>query len=55
MTLAKSYSTASLSRAAVDFMVNELQLETFMKAIEWRDQGSDEMFMGSLNTADALT
>lgn len=54
MTLAKSYSTASLSRAAVDFLVNELQLESFMKDLEWREYGTNELFLGSLDTAEAL-
>ncbi|KAI6192219.1 hypothetical protein M3Y97_00313500 [Aphelenchoides bicaudatus] len=54
MTIAKSFSTASLSRAAVDFFVNELELEPFMKSLEWREFGTNELFLGSLNTADAL-
>jgi hypothetical protein len=54
MTLAKSYSTVSLSRAAVDFIANELQLDPLLKALEWREWGTNELFLGSLDTADAV-
>jgi hypothetical protein len=43
-----------MSREAIDFIVNEMTLENFMKALEWREFGTNELFLGSLDTSDAV-
>jgi hypothetical protein len=44
----------SLSREAVDFIINELQVDKFLGALEWKTWETNELFMGSLDTADAI-
>ncbi|KAI6204488.1 hypothetical protein M3Y94_00679900 [Aphelenchoides besseyi] len=54
LRLAKSLVQVSVSRAMIDFMVNDLDLSGLMKNIEWKVYGIDELLMGSLNSADAV-
>ncbi|KAI6185759.1 Beta-1,3-galactosyl-O-glycosyl-glycoprotein beta-1,6-N-acetylglucosaminyltransferase 3 [Aphelenchoides besseyi] len=55
LPLTKSWDFVSVSRAMIDFMLEELDLRRFMRNL---DQGHlldvDEQFMGSLNSADAI-
>lgn len=51
---AKSLAQVALSREAVDYMFDELNLGTLMDALEWDVHGVDEQLMGSLNSNDAI-
>ncbi|KAI6170637.1 N-acetyllactosaminide beta-1,6-N-acetylglucosaminyl-transferase, isoform C [Aphelenchoides bicaudatus] len=44
----------SVSRAMIDFIMNELDLSQMMKQMEWGAYGIDEIIMGTLNSADAI-
>jgi hypothetical protein len=54
MRFAKSLVQVSVSRAMVDFMLNDLDLTGLMQNIEIKTYGIDELLMGSLNAADAV-
>ncbi|KAI6208585.1 hypothetical protein M3Y96_00130700 [Aphelenchoides besseyi] len=51
---AKSLAQVSVSRAAIDFMLNDMNLNRLLSAIEWNTYGTDELLMGTLNSHDAV-
>ncbi|KAI6170635.1 N-acetyllactosaminide beta-1,6-N-acetylglucosaminyl-transferase, isoform C [Aphelenchoides bicaudatus] len=50
----KSLVQVSVSRAMIEFMLNELDMTRIMKQIEWRAYGIDEILMATINAADAI-
>jgi ribosomal protein S19 len=54
MDWGKGYIEVSLSRAMVDFMLNELNLTKFMQQLEAKSYGIDEIMIPTLQVTDAL-
>jgi hypothetical protein len=53
--LLKNYEfQVALSREAVNFMMEELNLNRLLDAFEWNAHGVDEQLMGTLNSNDAI-
>lgn len=44
----------ALSRQAVDFMLDQMNLNRLLAAFEWNTHGVDEQLMGTLNSNDAI-
>ncbi|KAI6209094.1 Beta-1,3-galactosyl-O-glycosyl-glycoprotein beta-1,6-N-acetylglucosaminyltransferase 3 [Aphelenchoides besseyi] len=55
LPITSSQDFVSVSRAMIDFMLQELDLRVFIKNLEQKNRyGVDEQFMASLNSADAI-
>ncbi|KAI6212731.1 Beta-1,3-galactosyl-O-glycosyl-glycoprotein beta-1,6-N-acetylglucosaminyltransferase 3 [Aphelenchoides besseyi] len=55
LPLTKSWDFVSVSRAMIDFMLEELDLRGFMRTLDQEHLlDVDEQFMGTLNSADAV-
>uniref|UniRef100_A0A914LXP2 Uncharacterized protein n=1 Tax=Meloidogyne incognita TaxID=6306 RepID=A0A914LXP2_MELIC len=54
LTINKGYSAASLSRAFVDFIINELNLEKLLEQLNKAEFGVDEHLWQSLSISDNL-
>ncbi|CAK5016354.1 unnamed protein product [Meloidogyne enterolobii] len=54
LTISKGYSAASLSRAFVDFIINELNLEILLEQLNKAEFGVDEHLWQSLSISDNL-
>lgn len=54
LQFAKSLAQVALSREAVDYMLDEMNLDTLMDALEWDVHGVDEQLIGTLNSNDAV-
>nr|CAD2185396.1 unnamed protein product [Meloidogyne enterolobii] len=54
LTISKGYSAASLSRAFVDFIINELNLEKLLEQLNKAEFGVDEHLWQSLSISDNL-
>ncbi|KAI6192591.1 hypothetical protein M3Y96_01252200 [Aphelenchoides besseyi] len=54
MQFAKSMVQVSLSRAMINFMLNEINFENILKNFEWNAFATDELVMASLNSADSI-
>ncbi|KAH7701592.1 Protein H41C03.3 [Aphelenchoides avenae] len=54
LAFAKSIVETSVTRAMIDFIVNELNLTRLMHQIETSRYGIDEVIMGTLHTSDAV-
>jgi len=52
--LSKGYSTASLSRKFIDFILDELNLEKLLEQFNAAEFGVDEHIWQSLSTTDVL-
>ncbi|KAI6231830.1 N-acetyllactosaminide beta-1,6-N-acetylglucosaminyl-transferase [Aphelenchoides besseyi] len=54
LALARAFSTVVLSREAVDFFVNELDVSTLLNTIEESYPNADEILMGTLDTNELI-
>ncbi|VDK48353.1 unnamed protein product [Anisakis simplex] len=54
LEITKGSSTCSLSRAFVDFIVNDLNLKTFIRLFNRMHYGVDEMLFATLQSSDEL-
>ncbi|KAI6208501.1 Beta-1,3-galactosyl-O-glycosyl-glycoprotein beta-1,6-N-acetylglucosaminyltransferase 3 [Aphelenchoides besseyi] len=54
LVFSKGYVESTLSRAMVDFMLNELDLTELVRRIELKSFGIDELMIPTLHAADAI-
>lgn len=54
LNLTKSFVHVSISRAAVEFVLTQMNVEKFIAKMEEGGYGVDELFWGTLNSNDEI-